>query len=359
VGRPSITLDRQRAAGLRDDVCSFLTGERPLTGLELYYLLEAATSLREFHTMLRGGKQNLMRSGLQQSYGDHNRVLLLGLDRLTAGDVAWFRDRVTDGDVIDGDSLAACVAAVRALDLPADVCVALWLGAALHDCGMLGGRSMGVDVEDGVDLARDLVEELCPERTQSLALFAVRNHDYVKDMFRGEVPVQFIADQVDDLEPDLRPVAVATLGMIQVAGAASLGEGRLSSFRLTLFERCLAGTVFADASPAVRLQRLLGTGGESTTAPVVDALASSRAADWREFLDAVPTHGWHRAWGERRDDVDAKARVLEQVVPLWSETHVDHVVLARDAHLPDSAGTWEITYMIETLRNGTSAAFIH
>jgi hypothetical protein len=173
------------------------------------------------------------------------------------------------------------------------------------------------------------------------------------------VPAQFIADQVDDLAPGLRPVAVAALGMIQVAGAASLGEGRLSSFRVMLFERCLADTVFADASPAVRLQRLLGDGGESTTPPVVDALASSRAAAWREFLDAVPTHGWHRAWGDRGDEVDAKARVLEQVVPLWSETHVDHVVLTPHARLPDSAGAWEIAYTIELLRNGTSAVFIH
>jgi len=32
--------------------------------------------------------------------------------------------------------------------------------------------------------------------------------------------------------------------MIQVAGAASLGEGRLSALRVSIFERCAAGTVF-------------------------------------------------------------------------------------------------------------------
>jgi hypothetical protein len=55
---------------------------RPLSGLQFYYFLEAATPLLEFHTMLRRGLQNRMRSVLAQPYGDQNRLLLLGLDRL-------------------------------------------------------------------------------------------------------------------------------------------------------------------------------------------------------------------------------------------------------------------------------------
>ena len=55
-----------------------------LTGLELYYALERSTPLLQFHAILRDGPQNRDGSGLQQSYGDHNRLLMLGLDKLLA-----------------------------------------------------------------------------------------------------------------------------------------------------------------------------------------------------------------------------------------------------------------------------------
>src|SRR5437879_6229503 len=68
-------------------VDGFLRRARSLTGLELYYEIERATPLMGFHAMIRKGPQNRMRSGLQQSYGDHNRLLMLALDKLVARDL--------------------------------------------------------------------------------------------------------------------------------------------------------------------------------------------------------------------------------------------------------------------------------
>lgn len=75
----SITIEPRSLPTLLEDLDCFERGRRPLSGLQLYYFLEAATPLLEFHTMLRPGPQNRMRSVLAQSYGDHNRLLLLGL----------------------------------------------------------------------------------------------------------------------------------------------------------------------------------------------------------------------------------------------------------------------------------------
>jgi hypothetical protein len=73
---------------------------------------------------------------------------------------------------------------------------ALWTGAALHDCGMLTGWTPRADVEDGVEIARDVIDTLCPSHVRPLAFFAVRNHDYVKDVLSGEVHVRFLVDQL-------------------------------------------------------------------------------------------------------------------------------------------------------------------
>src|SRR5439155_21964919 len=132
---------------LGEIIAGHLDGTAPLaSGLALYYVLERSTSLLEFHTMLRGGERNRTRDGLQQSYGDHNRLLMHALDRLLAGDVDWLRAHVTAGTAVDEESLRTCAAAASALALSPEVQIALWLAAALHDCGMLRGQSPHVDV---------------------------------------------------------------------------------------------------------------------------------------------------------------------------------------------------------------------
>jgi hypothetical protein len=212
---------------LRRAIDAYLDGSAELTGLDLYYELERTTSLLTFHTMLRTGPRNRARSGLQQSYGDHNRLLMLALDRLVAGDLEWFRARIDADDPVDDDALTRCLERVVALRVPRDQLVALWLGAALHDCGMLCGRGASVDVEDGVVLSRPLIDAVCPEPVRDLARFVLHHHDYIKDVFRGEVPAALVAGEHDALPAELRPVGLAGLGLVQVAGSASLGEGRL------------------------------------------------------------------------------------------------------------------------------------
>jgi hypothetical protein len=308
-----------------------------------------------------------MRSGLQQSYGDHNRLLLLGLDRLLEGDLEWYRTRLERPAAVDDAQLTACLDSVRELGLGASELIALWTGAALHDCGMLTGQAPRVDVEDGVEIARDVINALCPSHVRPLAFFAVRNHDYVKDVFRGEVPVRFLVDQLEALAPELRPIAVVVLGMIQVAGAASLGEGRLSAFRVSIFERCAAGTVFDDPSSTTRLARMLAPGLDSTDPPdpaaayEVLATVGERRRAWTRFLEAVPVHRWHRAWDgyDSRSVTAGKVDLLDNLVDLWEHLRVDHIVLMPDAdNLADGTIERPLNPHLERKLNGTVAAVV-
>jgi len=91
-------------------------------------------------------------------------------------------------DPVDDDALRRCCASIAALDLSRETLVALWLGAALHDCGMLSGRGAYVDVEDGVVLSRPIIDALCPEHLRDLSTFVLHHHDYIKGVFLGEVP---------------------------------------------------------------------------------------------------------------------------------------------------------------------------
>src|SRR5262245_30391417 len=143
-------------AHVRPTVEAFCRGDTTLSGLALYYELERATPLLEFHTMLRDGPRNLDANGLQQSYGDHNRLLMLGLDKLLHGDLEWYRRRVDADDPPTDADLAEVVDTASRVNISRDALVALWLAGALHDCGMLAGRGPAVDVEDGVVLASEI-----------------------------------------------------------------------------------------------------------------------------------------------------------------------------------------------------------
>lgn len=338
---------------LRDRIDAYLAGRAGLTGLDVYYELERSTALLEFHTMLRGGPRNRSRDGLQQSYGDHNRLLMLGLDKLVAGDVEWLHDRVDPHDPVCVDALTRCTSAVADLDLTREVLVALWLGAALHDCGMLCGHGALVDVEDGVVLSRPVLDALCPASGRDLATFVLRHHDYIKGVFLGEVPVALVARDLAALPAAQRPVALAGLGLVQVAGAASLGPGRLGAFRVEIFDRCLAGTALDDRSPATRWRRLLGLGlglGDDASAGEPDpALA--------HFVDQVAVHGWARAVAPL--GADDRATALAVLAARHAESTADHVVF------DDRHPTWStppdpdrIEARVETTLSGVSVLVV-
>src|SRR5439155_12437965 len=152
--------------------------------------------------------------------------------------------------------------------------------------------------------------------------------------FLGEVPVGFVADELDRLDAELRSVALAALGMVQIAGSASLGEGRLGSFRMDIFRSCVEGVALDNRSKTTRLARLLAPAQHFAEPPSDDARASVAALgpDHRNrldgFLESTPLHGWHRVVA----DVDRHDRlpILLDIVECWSASPADHVVLESD-----------------------------
>jgi hypothetical protein len=329
-------------APVRAIIDAYLDGSGDLTGLDLYYALERSTSLLSFHTMLRGGPRNRERNGLQQSYGDHNRLLMLGLDRLVAGDLDWYRERVDPSDPVPDEALRRCFAAVSALGLSREALVAFWLAASLHDCGMLCGRGAYVDVEDGVPLSRPLIEALCPAALPDLATFVLHHHDYIKGVFLGEVPAALVADDLARLPDSQRRLALAALGCVQVAGAASLGEGRLGPQRIEIFDCCFDGTALDDRTRSTRVARLLDT---DTAAELDPALQS--------FLDRAAVHGWQRVTGHL--GLADRTALLGEVATWWTASGADHVVFA------DGVDAWttvpdldEVSRRVETALSGVT-----
>jgi len=326
---------------LGEIIAGHLDGTAPLArGLALYYALERTTSLLEFHTMLREGERNRTRDGLQQSYGDHNRLLMHALDRLLAADADWLREHVSAGTTVDLESLETCAAVAGALSLSPEVQIALWLSAALHDCGKLSGQSPQVDVEDGLIVAGPVLQAYCPPTTRPIAEFTLRHHDYVKDAFLGEAPVGALADDLAAIDAELQPVALLALGLIQVAGASSLGEGRLTDFRLDIFHACTAGTALTDRTPELRLARLLAPAPDWACArrvvPDVDAARVALDPDTRtrveNFLEHVFVHGWQRF--ACRAVPAVRLRSLEALATLNKEWRADHLVFSDEVCRP-------------------------
>ena len=335
-------------AAARDAIDAFRTGAQTLTGLDLYYELERVSPLLGYHAILRDGPRNLSRDGLQQSYGDHNRLLMLGLDRLIAGDVDWYEDRLDPASPPDPDALHACLATAASLDLERDALVALWLAAALHDCGMVFQRGPHVDVEDGIVMCGGVFDELCPDEYRDLAEFALQHHDYIKDVFLGEMPAGPTADALDALPTEQQAVGTAALGCIQVAGAASLGTGRLTAFRVGIFDACVRGTPLADGRSVTRVARLCTPDPERT--PVREHVSVEPGAEVVELLERVGLHGWHRAAASLDDG--ARLDVLGALARANQEWKADHVVL-RDRSAAAMASA-----RVETALSGQRVAVV-
>lgn len=336
---PLITIEPSLLPAIRERIEAYITGQHDLTGIEFYYLLEQATPLREFHFMVRRGPKNQSRSGLQQSYGDHNRLLLFGLDQLIASDVAWCRSRLEHAGSVSEQRMVECLRRVEMLELTREERLALWIGAAMHDCGMLGQHASDVDVEDGVVLASHVIDALCPPALIPLAIFAVRNHDYIKQVFTGEVPAQFIRAQMDEFPDQLRYKATVALGMVQVAGAASLGEGRLTPFRMAIFEACASGRALDLTPPAIRLAALLGTGEEGEGSVPIDVasglltgLHPTTYTEFQAFLEQALVHQWHKLVRSSPDStIKTRWCLLREISKVWVERRVNHLVVTSSA----------------------------
>lgn len=132
--------------------------------------------------------------------------------------------------------------------------------------------------------------------------------------------------------------------MIQVAGAASLGEGRLSRTRLEICRQCFDGTAVADLSVETRLARLLADDGldvrersrQAATA-WIDKLEPDAREQVVSLLDAVLLHGWQRMRTivrEAHGALDSQPRLqslLQALAACWAREspRPEHVVLGE------------------------------
>jgi hypothetical protein len=180
---------------------------------------------------------------------------------------------------------------------------------------MLCGHGAYVDVEDGVVLSRPIIEALAPPPLVDLATVVLHHHDYVKGVFLGEVPAALVADDVATLPPEQRALALVGLGCVQVAGAASLGEGRLGALRVEIFDRCCDGTALDDRSTSTRLARLLGEAARPD--PTLD-----------RFLESAAVHAWQRVTADLAPT--ERAARLADVASQWAASGADHVVFGAD-----------------------------
>jgi hypothetical protein len=334
--RASLAVD-----SVNDRIDRFIDSDEPLTGTELYDLLESVTPLSQLRQIFRQGDRNRLTDGTQQSYAQHNRMLLLGLDRLFEGDLSWYMTRVAEPETVTQQALLECFEVVRAAELTRGARVAVWVAAALHDCGMLVETETGVDVEDGVVVAAEVVDNLCPSEVRDLTLFAIRHHDYIKDVFTGEAPASTVSSDLTGLPIAQRGVAMLALGMIQVAGAASLGEGRLNEFRMKIFASCSRGTALNDTTSRTRLERL------GVPCPV------DLSQPLQGLIENVPVHGWHRAW-ESAPEEDRRP-VLERLADVWADIDSQHIVLGPTF---DTAAPGGWTVRERRLLNGARVAVI-
>jgi len=128
---------------------------------------------------------------------------------------------------------------------------------------------------------------------------------------------------------------------VQVTGAASLGEGRLGAFRVTVFDHCVAGTALDDADASTRWARLVGTDAEPP-------------AGLEPFLEHAAVHGWQRV----AVALDERSRVdlLREIAECWAGSSADHVVF-RDGFSPFVAGTLDlkgVTTTVDTASSGVT-----
>lgn len=303
---------------LADQARQYREGRGGFTALSLYLKLELCTPLVSFHLFQRLGPANRLGTGLQQSYGDHNRLLVRALDALQAGDIDWLVRRQAQGADLDRAQVDRAVREYAGFRWTAEDLLSLWLAAAFHDYGKLYRRRGAADALDACVLAEPILQLLLPQAQISTVRLVVLCHDYIGSVESGEVPLAWVESQFAAV-PD-RAKALVMAGAIQLAGASSLGDGRLTSRRLELFARCCAGTIEGPSSPMSRLAALLD-GDEATLSPgIVSATVT-------ELLTKVCLHGWHKAWPSgagRAAQLDA----LERLAQAWARTdprasHID------------------------------------
>ena len=364
-------------ARLKSVLDDFIGEARELTALDFYLAFEQASLLVLLHAFPRPGERNRHANGLQQTYGDHIRLMMLGFDRYDQSDVDWLMSRRwRDPLDVDLAGIEASVALYHSLKLNRSERAAIWIAAALHDYGKLFRRGYGLDAEDAAPLCATLIEALSPVGMSELIHYGVRNHDLIEHTVTGDTPACFITEPLAELPGHVRHRALPMLALIQQIGAASLGEGRLAKAKLDIYNACLAGDIVDDESVEARLGRLL-FGPQAVPEPAAKArageilarLGDADRAGLLALLDRTVVLGWKAVrkeiqWeaGER----DATARLVAALLligKLWSQASGPpaHVVLARPKELVKRIGGGArpgADDVTTALLNGTSALIL-
>jgi hypothetical protein len=299
--------------------------------LTSYRVLETSTPLHVLHIFLRSAPRNVLSVGLRQSYGDHTRMLCLGIDRIFAGEYEWLEKRALTPRSLRDIDLAGALDGAREIFGDEECRAALGVAAALHDYGKLLARPDGLDSEDTVGLVAELIRPWrFDEQVVSLIGFWIRYHDLIEHVQNGEGCGAAILSDLDSLPGSLRPQALSGLGLIQVAGACSLGDGRLVSDKVKLLQILLADREhYLGLSPKERLDRLISERVERDDGfafLATERIATSAAVSDRELammMDTVHLHGWARArssaWTNSRPEVAKMrlAQVLHRIAECW------------------------------------------
>jgi hypothetical protein len=118
--------------------------------------------------------------------------------------------------------------------------------------------------------------------------------------------------------------------MIQVAGAASLGTGRLTAYRMEIFRRCADGTALDHRSPGLRLARLLRPGETEHVEVAIDAPPALVP-----LLERAALHGWHRAAAGL--DERGRRAALAAIAERWTADPIERIVLTGPESIHPSA----------------------
>ena len=262
-------------ANLKKRVDEYIAGRRELTAMEFYLAFEQASVLVLFHAFPRRGERNLHANGLQQTYGDHIRLMMLGFDMLDRSDIGWLmKRRWSDPIDVEQAELEDNVKQYHDLKLTRSERVAIWTASALHDYGKIFRRGYGLDAEDAAPLCDKLIAALAPDGMVEFIHYGVRNHDLIEHTVTGDTPAWLIKEPIEELPEGVRGRALPMLALIQHIGAASLGEGRLTGAKLDIYNACLSGDIVGDGSVEARLGRLL-FGGQAVPDPSAKARAGA------------------------------------------------------------------------------------
>jgi hypothetical protein len=338
-------------ANLKKSIDEYIAGQRELTALEFYLAFEQASLLLLFHAFPRRGERNRHANGLQQTYGDHIRLMMLGFDMFDRSDIGWLMKRRWHDPVdVDQPELEDSIKRYHDLNLTRSEKAAYWTATALHDYGKIFRRGYGLDAEDAAPLCDKLVEVLAPDGMVELINYGIRNHDLIEHTVTGDTPARFIKEPIETLPEGVRARAMPMLALIQHIGAASLGDGRVSKSKLDIYNACLSGDIVADDSVEARLGRFLfgakAVPDASAKARASAVLAGLTAADrtpLTKLLDGTLVLGWNNVREAiLADEDDNMSKALPRLVKTlllvgrsWSEqsTRPSHVVLARPQEL--------------------------